>query len=232
MSSTPVTLFALVLGCGRVEDQPPSVPSTATTLTTPKKDFLAHEKSWHVNARMSRTVTVVPSVSRDVLASQVDAGLRQQRLHLSRFAQWIPLPFPNGLTVSSKVTTRPKLSCGNRYYGLLIDEARRFLAKRPRPRRWLMRKDILQNVFESVFRRAERGDYPDLCNRNELWRLLITITERKVINQVKFETRLVRGGYRKQFSLPSSRSRSNRPSGWPSARGAPHPARKRWKSWC
>ena len=70
-------------------------------------------------------------------------------------------------------------------------------------------EDVLQSVFESVFRRAERGDYPDLCNRKELWRLLITITERKVINQVKFETRLVRGGYRKQFSLPASRSRSN-----------------------
>ena len=55
-------------------------------------------------------------------------------------------------------------------------------------------EDAALSAFHSFCARAARGDFPKLADRDDLWRLLATITARKVRDQRKRETRLKRGG--------------------------------------
>jgi RNA polymerase sigma factor (sigma-70 family) len=54
--------------------------------------------------------------------------------------------------------------------------------------------DVAQSVFASFFRGVEQGRFPDLQDRNNLWRLLAIITARKAIDVVKKEGRPKHGG--------------------------------------
>lgn len=47
-------------------------------------------------------------------------------------------------------------------------------------------EDIASAVLESVFRRAQSGDYSALNNSHDLWRLLWVVVERKVANHVEY----------------------------------------------
>jgi DNA-directed RNA polymerase specialized sigma24 family protein len=49
-------------------------------------------------------------------------------------------------------------------------------------------------VFDSVFRGAEQGRFPQLKDRSDLWHLLVAITEHKAIGQARHERRQKRGG--------------------------------------
>jgi DNA-directed RNA polymerase specialized sigma24 family protein len=51
-------------------------------------------------------------------------------------------------------------------------------------------------AFDSFFRRAERGQFPRLDDRHDLWQLLFVLTARKAINQARREGRLMRGAGR------------------------------------
>jgi DNA-directed RNA polymerase specialized sigma24 family protein len=55
-------------------------------------------------------------------------------------------------------------------------------------------EDIALSAFDSFCGRVRRGQFPHLANRNDLWRLLVTITLRKVIDSVRHQTRQKRGG--------------------------------------
>jgi DNA-directed RNA polymerase specialized sigma24 family protein len=55
-------------------------------------------------------------------------------------------------------------------------------------------EDIALSAFDSFCGRVRRGQFSQLANRNDLWRLLVTITLRKVIDSVRHHTRLKRGG--------------------------------------
>jgi DNA-directed RNA polymerase specialized sigma24 family protein len=57
-------------------------------------------------------------------------------------------------------------------------------------------EDVALSALDSFFRGVERGRFPSLQDRNDLWRLLFVLTVRKAINQLKHETRLSRGGGR------------------------------------
>lgn len=46
-------------------------------------------------------------------------------------------------------------------------------------------EDIVVTAFSSFLRRTGNGSYPNLGSRSEIWRLLITIASRKIINQVR-----------------------------------------------
>ena len=48
-------------------------------------------------------------------------------------------------------------------------------------------EDVVIMAFQSFLQRTSTGDFPDLSNREELWRLLVTITARKASNQVRDE---------------------------------------------
>ena len=57
-------------------------------------------------------------------------------------------------------------------------------------------EDVALSVFDSFFQGVAAGHFPDLGNRDDLWRLLVTITARKVHNQRRNEGRQKRGGGR------------------------------------
>ena len=59
-------------------------------------------------------------------------------------------------------------------------------------------EDVALSAFESFYRRAERGQFPQLEDRDDLWQLLFVLTVRKAINLVNFQGRKSRGGGRVQ----------------------------------
>ena len=50
-------------------------------------------------------------------------------------------------------------------------------------------EDVALSAFDSFFRGVERGRFPDLEDRDDLWQLLFVMTVRKAINLVKHEGR-------------------------------------------
>ena len=83
-------------------------------------------------------------------------------------------------------------SLWQRYFQRLAGLARQRLGEGQR--RVQDEDDIALSVFESLCKRAGRGDLEDLDGRDELWRLLAVITLRKVAAQVRDATRQKRGG--------------------------------------
>ncbi len=82
----------------------------------------------------------------------------------------------------------------NCYFEKLVRLAR---AKLPsHNRREFDEEDVALSAFHSFCERAERGLFPQLEDRDDLWRLLSTITARKVIAAVRHGTRQKRGGGR------------------------------------
>jgi DNA-directed RNA polymerase specialized sigma24 family protein len=55
-------------------------------------------------------------------------------------------------------------------------------------------EDVALSAFHSFCDRVGRGQFPQLVDRNDLWRLLVTITTRKVVESVRSQTRQKRGG--------------------------------------
>jgi DNA-directed RNA polymerase specialized sigma24 family protein len=80
------------------------------------------------------------------------------------------------------------------YYGRLTVIARAVLRRRGARLRVADEEDVVLSVFDSVFRRAKRGEYPNLSNRSDLWRLLLVVTKRKVANLIRNESAQKRGG--------------------------------------
>ena len=50
------------------------------------------------------------------------------------------------------------------------------------------------SAFQSFCERAGRGQFPQLDDRDDLWRLLATITVRKALDTMRHQTRQKRGG--------------------------------------
>lgn len=57
------------------------------------------------------------------------------------------------------------------------------------PRRVADEEDVVISAFDSFCRGAEKGRFPKLNDSTDLWKVLVTITERKAINQVKYVSR-------------------------------------------
>jgi RNA polymerase sigma factor (sigma-70 family) len=55
-------------------------------------------------------------------------------------------------------------------------------------------EDIALSAFHSFCDRVGRGQFPQLNDRGDLWRLLATITARKAIQRIREQTRQKRGG--------------------------------------
>jgi DNA-directed RNA polymerase specialized sigma24 family protein len=75
-----------------------------------------------------------------------------------------------------------------RYYQRLVEFARRRL--RSAPRGAADEEDIALSAFDSFYRAAEAGRFPDLQDSDGLWRLLITIAARKTANRLRHDHRL------------------------------------------
>ena len=71
----------------------------------------------------------------------------------------------------------------NRYFARLTALARARLAGAPQ--RVADEEDVVLSVFNSFFSAAKAGRFPALHDRTGLWPLLVQITARKAINEVK-----------------------------------------------
>jgi DNA-directed RNA polymerase specialized sigma24 family protein len=80
------------------------------------------------------------------------------------------------------------------YFRQLMARARQKLAGAPR--RAADEEDVVLSAFKSFFLAAEAGRFPQLNDRDDLWQLLIVLTDRKAIDLVQFERRQRRGGGR------------------------------------
>lgn len=80
----------------------------------------------------------------------------------------------------------------NRYFHHLVRLAYQRL--RGAPRAAADEEDVALSAFKSFCLAAEKGRFPLLADRDDLWRLLIVITERKAGNLVRDQARLKRGG--------------------------------------
>ena len=80
----------------------------------------------------------------------------------------------------------------NHFYTRLVTLANKKLSSRVR--RVVEGEDVAQSVFDSCFRAVQEGRVPDLKNRDNLWALLVTITERKAFNTNRNMTAQKRGG--------------------------------------
>jgi len=64
---------------------------------------------------------------------------------------------------------------------------------RSRPRRVLDEEDIALSAFDSFFRAARAGRFPDLNDRHDLWQVLVMLAMRKTAEAGRRETRRKRG---------------------------------------
>jgi DNA-directed RNA polymerase specialized sigma24 family protein len=84
----------------------------------------------------------------------------------------------------------------DRYFARLVQLARGRLRTKPLPRAVEDEEDAALSAFDSFCRAATLGRFPRLDDRDDLWRLLVAITERKVVDQVRRAGRRKRGGAR------------------------------------
>jgi DNA-directed RNA polymerase specialized sigma24 family protein len=80
------------------------------------------------------------------------------------------------------------------YFPRLVALARAKL--RSTSRRASDEEDVALSAFDSFCRRAERGQFPRLDDRDDLWQLLFVVTVRKAIGLARFHGRGSRGGGR------------------------------------
>ncbi|TWU08161.1 ECF-type sigma factor [Stieleria varia] len=55
-------------------------------------------------------------------------------------------------------------------------------------------EDIVLSVFDSFYDAAENGRFPDMADRDDLWKLLLRMSARKVIDKRRQDLRQRRGG--------------------------------------
>jgi DNA-directed RNA polymerase specialized sigma24 family protein len=84
----------------------------------------------------------------------------------------------------------------DRYFARLVRLAQVRLRTKPWPKAVEDEEDAALRAFDSFCRAATQGRFPRLDDRDDLWRLLVVITERKVIDQMRRARRLKRGGGR------------------------------------
>ena len=80
----------------------------------------------------------------------------------------------------------------DRYFDRLVRFARPLLAGRHR--RVADEEDIAVQVMHALCTAADRGRLPSIDGRDDLWRMLLRWTRHEVVDHVRKETRLKRGG--------------------------------------
>jgi DNA-directed RNA polymerase specialized sigma24 family protein len=78
-----------------------------------------------------------------------------------------------------------------RYFHRLVELARTRLRTVPRHE---AAEDVALSAFDSFCRNAGQGRFPELADRDSLWRLLVVITARKAAHHNRDAGRLKRGG--------------------------------------
>src|SRR5262245_11365350 len=78
------------------------------------------------------------------------------------------------------------------YFRHLVERAR--LRLQGIPRRAADEEDVALSAFDSFCRAASQGRFPQLLDRQDLWQVLVLITDRKASDLVQYERRQRRGG--------------------------------------
>src|SRR5207302_8397969 len=91
----------------------------------------------------------------------------------------------------------------DRSFRLLVTRARAALGSTPR--RAADEEDVALSAFDSFCRHAEQGHFPRLDDRDDLWRILLTLTVRKASRLKRTEACAKRGGgkVRAETDLPA-----------------------------
>jgi len=123
-----------------------------------------------------------------------------------------PLLYDRAAPVSESTTFWvQELQAGNReaaqqlwerYYSRLVGLARKRLSRAP-GLGLADEDDIAQSAFASFYRAAEQGRFPRLADRNDLWRLLIVIAQRKISCRIRHQTRKKRLPTQEQTTGPA-----------------------------
>jgi DNA-directed RNA polymerase specialized sigma24 family protein len=79
------------------------------------------------------------------------------------------------------------------YFRRLVGLARARLQGLPR-RAAADEEDVALSAFQSFWDGAVRGRFPQLADRDDLWKLLVTLTARKALHLVRDQNRQKRGG--------------------------------------
>jgi RNA polymerase sigma factor (sigma-70 family) len=98
-----------------------------------------------------------------------------------------------------------------RYHRRLVALARQKL--QDARRRTADEEDVVQNAFHSFFQGVARGRFPQLNDRDNLWRLLVIITARKALDQLAHEHSKRQGG----GTVPGESRISSGGPGWDQA---------------
>jgi ECF sigma factor len=72
-----------------------------------------------------------------------------------------------------------------RYFERLVRLARNKLQTTRRPRTVEDEEDAALSAFDSFCRGVDRGRFPRLADRDDLWRLLVVLTMRKALDQIE-----------------------------------------------
>jgi RNA polymerase sigma factor (sigma-70 family) len=70
-------------------------------------------------------------------------------------------------------------------------------------------EDIVLSVFDSFYVAVEKGRFPDLSDRDDLWRLLLRMSARKVVDKRRHDQRQRRGGNVNLHSLDRTNDDEN-----------------------
>jgi RNA polymerase sigma factor (sigma-70 family) len=89
-----------------------------------------------------------------------------------------------------------------RYFERLVRLARRKLQYARRPRTVEDEEDAALSAFDSFCRGVDRGRFPRLADRDDLWRLLVVLTVRKALDQIERQGAAKRGGDHQVRELP------------------------------
>jgi DNA-directed RNA polymerase specialized sigma24 family protein len=81
-----------------------------------------------------------------------------------------------------------------RYFERLVRLARKKLRNARRPRTVEDEEDAALSAFDSFCRGVDRGRFPQLTDRDDLWRLLVVLTVRKAFDQIERQGAAKRGG--------------------------------------
>lgn len=95
----------------------------------------------------------------------------------------------------NQLADRPETSMDiiwQNYYRKLVGYAKHKL--RDMPKRHIDEEDIATDAMNSLFRGAQADRFPDLNDRNDLWKILLTITARKAAKAIRGNMTQKRGG--------------------------------------
>ena len=146
-----------------------------SSFARPEPRRVGNEKSWH------------PDFAR--LQSPHKRG------PMSFIARYRPRHNAERLVANSTTHWILELQAGNRqaaeelwqrYYLRLVGYARRRLYRR-RSKAHADENDVALSAFASFYRAAEGGRFPELSSSNDLWRLLIVITQRKINRCIRYD---------------------------------------------